>query len=751
MSIQIVDNFKLNLNKPIDSRMVTNGLLSRNSIKYKYEGLRVYDIVDKGTYVYIDGSWKRESSTLSSSGSSTGGSSVPASGVSGGGGSLNNGTPFRIAQYTTTTTGGDSSIIDKSINFNTPNVGIGVAPAGGIALDVKGFLRSSRFMGQINGSQIDVASLNISKIIPHTVASGGFTLKSISGKVVWSSSTYLNTNIIINNESSDTATNYLLFSKSYNETTTGATIYANRNDATRFIGVKPSTFQILGSGDISNIANFPGYSFSGNNTSTGLYGNSTEVGLSFAGKALLKLNSTKLSIYNIGGNEVMYTGLSKVIFPLSVDFNSTLKVNGTGPNTKTTVGSLKVKTGTNIFTASTGGSLSCTTIDVTTGIGLTTIGTSGSPANLYIQTTTGITTFPTLNVTKLEVGNSTTGLTTLKNLTASGFIFIASLKLTTLNIPNFLTTINDLNIDGTNINFQKPFASLTINPNPSTGPSLEITQRIDFGTTLVTNQTAKAYIDSDGIAQFVYRKGINESEATNVTVGLGPGATKNTDNGLVECTKLKVNPTYVGSALDTPWFNKTTGEIENGTWDNNQEYPICFGYEPGDMICIKWNQKIPTTGNGYRYEMAMDWCIYTGRHRGWKQMFGWWSNLLTWPAFGSSINIFGYFDTSSKNYMSNYNKPGVIDKEEYTTNGVFVSINHSGGYSRWLGGTKGQTWNGSGTGKFLNAAGLDSSNNLLTRLGANNSPPDWEVPVVFPGIPDEVANTQLGAGGFVVI
>ena len=38
MPIQIVDGFRLNANTPIDSRMVTTGLNSRNSITYTYEG-----------------------------------------------------------------------------------------------------------------------------------------------------------------------------------------------------------------------------------------------------------------------------------------------------------------------------------------------------------------------------------------------------------------------------------------------------------------------------------------------------------------------------------------------------------------------------------------------------------------------------------------------------------------------------------------------------------------------------------------
>ena len=63
MSTQIVDNFQLNVGKPIDSRMVTSGTASRNALKFKYEGLRVYDIINKAPYVYIDSAWQQESSS----------------------------------------------------------------------------------------------------------------------------------------------------------------------------------------------------------------------------------------------------------------------------------------------------------------------------------------------------------------------------------------------------------------------------------------------------------------------------------------------------------------------------------------------------------------------------------------------------------------------------------------------------------------------------------------------------------------
>jgi hypothetical protein len=64
MSTQIIDNFKLNTNLPIDSRIVASGLVARDAIAWKYDGLRVYDISDHIPYVWIgstsSGTWSSE-------------------------------------------------------------------------------------------------------------------------------------------------------------------------------------------------------------------------------------------------------------------------------------------------------------------------------------------------------------------------------------------------------------------------------------------------------------------------------------------------------------------------------------------------------------------------------------------------------------------------------------------------------------------------------------------------------------------
>jgi hypothetical protein len=58
--ISIVTNFAVNANIPIDSRIVASNSAVRNTINYKYEGLKVYDLADKQSYIWQDGAWRVE-------------------------------------------------------------------------------------------------------------------------------------------------------------------------------------------------------------------------------------------------------------------------------------------------------------------------------------------------------------------------------------------------------------------------------------------------------------------------------------------------------------------------------------------------------------------------------------------------------------------------------------------------------------------------------------------------------------------
>jgi hypothetical protein len=70
--MQIIDGFTVNAAQPIDDRLVTSGTASRNAIVYKYNGLRVYDIVANQPYVWNGTIWTSENnSTVTITGTTT--------------------------------------------------------------------------------------------------------------------------------------------------------------------------------------------------------------------------------------------------------------------------------------------------------------------------------------------------------------------------------------------------------------------------------------------------------------------------------------------------------------------------------------------------------------------------------------------------------------------------------------------------------------------------------------------------------
>ena len=313
MSTQIVDNFQLNVAKPIDSRMVTYGAASRDNLQFKYEGLRVYDVSDQKPYVYIGGAWKAESGSGSGSGS------------------VSLGTNQRLVKYTSNSTIGDSAIWDKG-TYAAPSIGIGMDPISGYALTVKGSIKIDLGTGgfdgngsaifDINGNNIIANSIPVTKLLPSTT-NNQILVTDSNGAVKWVDN--INSGVVITNRapvSTSTvapgnATHYLLFTDVTNSPT-GNSIYANNyGSGNKLIGVKPSTSQILASGDTTNNQSLPSYTFSGNTTS-GLYGLSDEIGLSYGGKGLVKLNSSQLSILNVGQATVLSSRSNGVLFGTDV-------------------------------------------------------------------------------------------------------------------------------------------------------------------------------------------------------------------------------------------------------------------------------------------------------------------------------------------------------------------------------------------------------------------------------------------------
>lgn len=60
MSIQLVTGFTVNNSTPLDNRIVASGSSARNSIPYKYEGMRVYDSSNGYSYVWTNNTFESE-------------------------------------------------------------------------------------------------------------------------------------------------------------------------------------------------------------------------------------------------------------------------------------------------------------------------------------------------------------------------------------------------------------------------------------------------------------------------------------------------------------------------------------------------------------------------------------------------------------------------------------------------------------------------------------------------------------------
>lgn len=66
MSIQVIDNFDINVSKPLDNRFVVGPnsfYQTRHDIQWKYEGLRIWDLNDSQPYFYDGFTWSTESSS----------------------------------------------------------------------------------------------------------------------------------------------------------------------------------------------------------------------------------------------------------------------------------------------------------------------------------------------------------------------------------------------------------------------------------------------------------------------------------------------------------------------------------------------------------------------------------------------------------------------------------------------------------------------------------------------------------------
>ena len=273
MPTQIIDGFKLSSSTPIDSRMVASGSIARNSIQYKYEGLKVYDTSDKITYVWGGTDWVQDGGGSGGSGS--------------GGGGVYIGAVNRIPKYFA---GGlTNSVIYDSSTSNTIRVGIGKS-AFTYALEVNGTIQGSTLIGSYDGKGLIESSVLVNKIEKPMVA-GTYVLKSIGSKNQWvlESTSALSVGVA-NNTTLNTG--YLTFTSG---SSAGSSLSINNVSGNKAIALDASTSQLLASSATTNSSSKPGYSFLGA-SSTGLYASTTEVGISLGGSKTIYSTSTSTKI-----------------------------------------------------------------------------------------------------------------------------------------------------------------------------------------------------------------------------------------------------------------------------------------------------------------------------------------------------------------------------------------------------------------------------------------------------------------------
>ena len=186
MSIQIIDGFKLNLSSPIDDRIVASGSTARDSISYKYNGLRVFDLYDNIPYVWRNGTsglkWYKENESALSI--------LPNVTFQDNNGQNSTKTQFPKLSGNNNVT---NSILEETLFKNTGvrvvTIGYDTIPSDETAkFQVKGNVLADSFIGigkdltQINGENITPTSINIDKISP---GDDNDVLVTKGGVVVW--------------------------------------------------------------------------------------------------------------------------------------------------------------------------------------------------------------------------------------------------------------------------------------------------------------------------------------------------------------------------------------------------------------------------------------------------------------------------------------------------------------------------------------------------------------------------------------
>ena len=314
MPTQIIDGFKLNALTPIDSRMVTSGTVSRDNLAYKYNGLRVFDTVQKIPFVYIDGQWKQELEQTQAAG---GGGAISASGKKN-----------YLPKFDTN--GLTNSVIREASGGANTFIGINIPINSSVEaqLHVGGVVKASSFCGNILGTFVNVGTLPLNRLSAPAVA-GNYMLKYQNGAAVWGTMDASSTATTVDNDTGASIA-YLNFTTG----TTGAqTIKVSCSSPNEAMTANLNKSQLLMAN--TNGATTPSYSFIGADA-TGFYGNTTETGISMAGNKRISATSTKLEI-STGGSVNIDAGTTYVQVCKDASFLKKVDISGVTTVTNTLI------------------------------------------------------------------------------------------------------------------------------------------------------------------------------------------------------------------------------------------------------------------------------------------------------------------------------------------------------------------------------------------------------------------------------
>jgi hypothetical protein len=312
-------------------------------------------------FVYIDGAWQEESVNTITNTSGGSGTSM-----------LLGGTFNYIPKITST--GTTNSNIREYIVGNERRIGINV-PTGQIisTLQVGGTITATNFVGTIASTNIN-GIINLNQIQNANDNNKKFVLKSILNSNQWVEET-TGENIIVKSNTTDPLL-YLVLSKAP-VTTTGNNLYVVNNTLSDLIAANPSTRQLL-LGTANNITKAPQYSFKDNLT-TGMYGNSAEIGLTLVGSKRIYVDSNTVGI-NVGGTTIakFETGTMSITGATKITGNTTILGNTSISGTATInggaaiTGTTTINGNTTITAATTTITAATTTINATTETTITT-------------------------------------------------------------------------------------------------------------------------------------------------------------------------------------------------------------------------------------------------------------------------------------------------------------------------------------------------------------------------------------------